>query len=75
MLLGKLSVPGHTSLDNNRARALAIGGGCMDVFLMSIIAILSTSVWKTARYRLKYSLKGLLKLKITPKQPTSHCVA
>ena len=37
-------------------------------FLSSIISLLSPSLWETARYRLKYSLKGPL----NQKQPTNQ---
>ena len=41
--------------------------GYLDIFLSSII-FLSPSLWGTARYRLKYCLKGPL----SPKQPTNQ---
>ena len=74
-VLGKLSVLGrHTSLDDSRARAycaLAVGagGGCLDILsLIYLFSFLSPSLWETARYRLKYCLKGPL----NPKQPTNQ---
>ena len=42
--------------------AIGAGGGCLDIF-----SPLSPSLWETARYRLKYSLKGPL----SPKQLTN----
>ena len=70
-VLGKLSVPGRpTSLDDSRARAYwpLAGGGCLDIFsLIYLFCFLSPSLWETARYRLKYCLKGPL----NPKQPTN----
>ena len=43
--------------------------GCLDVFtLIFPFFPLSPSLWETARYRLKYCLKGPL----NPKQPTNH---
>ena len=51
--------------------ALAIGedGGCLDIFLSSIIfSFLSPSLWKTARYILKYCLKRTL----SPTQATKQ---
>ena len=48
--------------------ALAEGGGCLDIFLSSIISLSFLPLWETARYRLKYSLKGPL----DPKQPTNQ---
>ena len=50
---------------------LAVGadGGCLDIFsLVYHFSILSPSLWETARYRLKYCLKGPL----SPKQPTNQ---
>ena len=45
------------------------GGDCLDIFsLVYHFSLLSPSLWKTARYRLKYCLKGPL----SPKQPTNH---
>ena len=44
------------------------GGGCLDIFtLIYPFSPLSPSLWETARYRLKYCLKGPL----NPKQPTA----
>ena len=41
--------------------AVGAGGGCLDIFLSSIISLsFSLSLWETARYRLKYCLKGPL---------------
>ena len=49
------------------ALAVGAGGGCLDIFsLVCRFSSLSPSVWETARYRLKYCLKGPL----SPKQPT-----
>ena len=55
--------------------AVGAGGGCLDIFsLVYHFSFLSPSLWETARYRLKYCLKGPL----NPKQPTfllnSHAV-
>ena len=52
---------------------LAVGavGGCLDIFsLIYQFSSLSPSLWETARYRLKYCLKGSL----NPKQPTKYDV-
>ena len=74
MVLGKLPVPVRpTNLDYNRIRptVLAVGadGGCWDIFsLVYYFSFLSPSLWETARYRLKYCLKGPL----SPKQPTNQ---
>ena len=54
-----------------RPIALAVGadGGCFDIFsLIYHFSFLSPSLWETARYRLKYCLKGPL----SPKQPTNQ---
>ena len=73
MVLGKLPVPGRpTNLDHSRARAFCACSGCGwglfgHFFLSPIIShFLFPSLWETARYRLKYCLKGPL----SPKQPT-----
>ena len=51
------------------ALALGAGGGCLDIFsLVYLFSFLSPSLWETARYRLKYCLKGPL----NPKQPTNQ---
>ena len=47
--------------------SVGAGGGCLDIFsLIYHFFFLSPSLWETARYRLKYCLKGPL----SPKQPT-----
>ena len=74
MALGKLPVPGRpTNLDKSRARPYCAcrrcGGGCLDISsLVSYFFFLSPSLWETARYRLKYCLKGPL----SQKQPTNQ---
>ena len=51
------------------ALAVGAGGGCLDIFsLIYLFSFLSPSLWETARYRLKYCLKGPLNLK----QPTTN---
>ena len=73
MVLGKFPVLGRpTNLDYSRARAYCACSRCgwgvvWTFFLSSIISLLSPSLWETARYRLKYCLKGPL----SPKQPTN----
>ena len=76
MVLGKLPVPGRpTNLDNSGARAYCAcsrcGWGCLDIFLSSITSPFSLPLRETARYRLKYCLKGPL----NPKQPTNRMVS
>ena len=51
------------------ALAVGTGEGCLDIFtLLYPFSPLSPSLWETARYRLKYCLKGPL----NPKQPTNQ---
>ena len=51
------------------ALAVGAGGGCLDIFsLICPFSPFSPSLWETARYRLKYCLKGPL----NPKQPTNQ---
>ena len=73
MVLGKLPVPGCPTILNTVGQgpiALVVGAGvCGWTFLLSsILSPLSPSLWETARYRLKYCLKGPL----NPKQPTNQ---
>ena len=73
-MLGKLPVPGRPTILNTvgqgpTALAVGAGGGCLDIFtLIYPFSFLSPSLWETARYRLKYCLKGPL----NPKQPTNQ---
>ena len=75
MVLGKLPVPGRPTLwttvgQGPNALAVGAGGGCLDIFtLIYPFFPLSPSLWETARYRLKYCLKGPLNPKPT-NQPT-----
>ena len=49
--------------------AVGAGGDCLDIFsLLYHFSFLSISLWVTARYRLKYCLKG----PFSPKQPTNQ---
>ena len=71
MVLGKLPVPGRPTIwtvVGQGPSALAVGGwGLYGYFsLPYLISSLSPSLWETARYRLKYCLKGPL----NKKQPT-----
>ena len=74
MVLGKLPVPGRPTIwstvgQGPTALAVGAGGGCLDIFtLIYPFTPLSPSLWETARYRLKYCLKGPL----NPKQPTNQ---
>ena len=61
------------NLDDSRARAYCAcsrcGRGFLDIFtLLYLFSSLSPSLWETARYRLKYCLKG----PINTKQPTNY---
>ena len=72
-MLGKLPVPGRPTIlitvgQGPIALAVGAGGVCLDIFtLIYPFSFLSPSLWETARYRLKYCLKGPL----NPKQPTN----
>ena len=75
MVLGKLPVPGRPTIwitvgQGPTALTVGAGGGCLDIFLLSsfLFSPLSPSLWETARYRLKYCLKGPL----NPNQPTNQ---
>ena len=75
MALGKLPVPGRPTIwmiVGQRPIALAVGagGGLFGHFYspLSFLSSFPLSLWKTARYRLKYCLKGSL----NPKQPTNQ---
>ena len=51
------------------ALAIGAGGGCLDMFpLIYHFSFLSPSLWETARYRLKYCLKGPLNPNNQPKK-------
>ena len=71
MVLGKLPVPGRPTIwitvgQGPTALAVGAGGGCLDIFtLIYPLFPLSPSLWETARYRLKYCLKGPLNPKPT----------
>ena len=74
MVLGKLPVPGRSTIwmivgQGPIMLAVGGGGGCLDIFtLLYLFSSFSPSLWETARYRLKYCLKGTL----NPKQPTNQ---
>ena len=74
MVLGKLPVAWRPTIwikvgQGPTALAVGAGGGCLDIFtLIYHFSPLSPSLWETARYRLKYCLKGPL----NPKQPTNQ---
>ena len=76
MVMGKLPVPGRPTILITVGQgpiALAVGasGGCLDIFILSYPSVpLSPSLWETARYRLKYCLKGPLNQQQPTNQPT-----
>ena len=72
-MLGKLPVPVRPTIwitvgQGPTALAVGAGGGCLNIFTLHPFSPLSSSLWETARYRLKYCLKGPL----NPKQPTNQ---
>ena len=77
MVLGKLPVPGRPTIcitvgQGPTALAVGAGGGCSDIFTLiyHFFPPLSPSLWETARYRLKYCLKGPLNPESTNHQRT-----
>ena len=74
MVLGKLPVPGRPTIwmivgQEPIALAVGAGGVLLDIFtLLYPFSPLSPSLWETARYRLKYCLKGPL----NAKQPSNY---
>ena len=64
MVLRKLQVPGSPTIwmiveQGPIAFAVGAGGSVLDVFtIFSLFSSLSPSLWETARYRLKYCLRG-----------------
>ena len=74
MMLGKLPVPGRPTIwirveQGPTVLAVGAGWGCLDIFTFDFpFSPLSPSLRETARYRLKYCLKGPL----NPKQPILH---
>ena len=78
-MLAKLPVPGRPTIliavgQGPIALAVGAGGGCLDIFILIYpFSSLSPSLWETARYRLKYCLKGPLNPKQPTNQPTNLC--
>ena len=77
MVLGKLPVLGRPSIwitvgQGPTAIVVGAGGGCFGHFNSHLsFSPLSPSLWETARYSLKYCLKGPL----NPKQPTNQPIS
>ena len=77
MVLGGLPVPGRPTIwmivgQGNTALTVSVGGDCLDIFtLIYFFSLLPASLWETARYRLKYCLKGPL----NPKQQTTNLLS
>ena len=72
MVLDKFPVPGRPTIlitvgQGPIALSVGAGWGGLDIFTL-IYPFSSPSLWETARYRLKYCLKGPL----NPKQPTNQ---
>ena len=78
MVLGKRPVPGRPTIwmivgQGPIALAIGAGRGCLDILtLIYPFSPLSLSLWETARYRLKYNLRGPLNPKQPTNQPTSY---
>ena len=81
MVLSKLPVPGRPTIwitVGQGPTALVVGGGggggggvvWTFLFIIYRFSPFSPSLWETARYRLKYCLKGPLNLKQPANQPT-----
>ena len=73
VVLGKFSVPNN--LDYSRERAYRgfsrCGWGGLDIFsLVYHFSLISSSLWKTARYRPKYYHKG----RLNPEEPTNRLI-
>ena len=73
MVLGKLPVPGRPTIwiivgQGPTALVVGAGGGCLDIFTLIYPFLSSLSL--TARYRLKYCLKGPLSPKTTNQNPS-----
>ena len=78
MVLGKLPVPGRPTIlirvgQGPIALPVGAGGGGLDIFtLIYPFSPLSPSLWETARYRLKYCLKGPLSPNNQPTNLNKH---
>ena len=78
MVLGELPVPGRPTIwmlveQGPIVLAEGAGGGCLDIFtLLYLFSSRSPSLWETARYRLKYCLKGPLNPNQTTNQKQSY---
>ena len=76
MVLGKLTVTGRPTIwmivrQGPIALVAGAGGGCLGIFtLLNPFLSSSSHLRETARYRLKYCLKGPLNQKKTKNQPS-----
>ena len=73
MELGKPPMPGRPTIwirvgQGPTALAVGAGGGCLGIFTLIYSFFPLSPLWETARYRLKYCLKGPL----SQKQPTNQ---
>ena len=79
MVLGNLSVLRRPTLwmileRGPIALAIGAGGGCLDIFtILYPFSPISSSLWETARYRVKNCLKGPLDRKQPTNQHTETC--
>ena len=72
-MLDKLPVPGRPTIlitvgQGPTALAVGAGEGCLDIFTLICPFSPLLPLWETARYRLKYCVKGPL----NPRQPTNQ---
>ena len=78
-MLGKLPVLGRPTIwvivgQGPTALVVGAGGGCLDILtLICPFSALSPSLWETARYRLKYCLKGPLNPSPQPTNQSLPC--
>ena len=79
-VLGQFPVPGRPTIwirvgQGPIVLAVGAGGGCLDICtLIYPFSSLSPSLWETARYRLKYCLKGPLNQKQSINQSINQSV-
>ena len=75
MILGKLPVLGRPTIwmevgQGPIALAVVASGGCLDIFtIFYLFSPFPPFLWETARYRLRYCLKGPLNQKQATNKP------